>query len=278
MIVLHSVVARFIYTLLTSHIIRSFFYRNFSHSYWLIGILLIYISFITLFSGYMVPSNLLSDSAYLIVSRIISSFPYFNLILLSTIIHFSFGIVTWSSKTVLTLHVFLASLITFLSVLHIFIIHLFGSNSLEKGNKPDNLRFNPFLTKWEAINTFFISDIIFLFVSGPEEVLRNLSSSTSSSDYLKGSSHLPNWFILILYVLIQSFSTVDPSLLYVSSYFVLIALFLLFTPFLYHVAFLGLLFIFLTWGLTLHLVSHGVGVVAAALYASLIFLIWIIQG
>lgn len=100
-------------------------------------------------SGYMVPINILSDSAYLIAIGVVVTMPYVGPAFGTLFVGYLMGEEHWDFRYVLLLHTFIAFNLVVCSVSHIIIVHIYGSSTVEKGNIQHTIDFLLYIIKYE---------------------------------------------------------------------------------------------------------------------------------
>ena len=208
----HTWCSRFFYFTLIYHIYRSILFFHYFWMYWFTGFWMFYFSFLIVGTGYLIPTNYMSEAALLVVFCLACSAPYLGPLAGTVFVHLNTKGFTLDLdfRIFLILHSLVACNLVVLSVSHIWALHRYGSRTLEKANIVVVKDFKANVLIWE-IKVWFIGMNVFYLSSRLDQVLvHNGSHFVLDIDYLKGFTHVPSWFLVNAYMLVAILSTADP--------------------------------------------------------------------
>lgn len=96
--------------------------------------MLFYVSMSLIVSGYMIPCNMLSESASLIMIRVASTVPYLGPVLGEALIFYLIDENYFDFRFAFLFHALIAFNFVILSIVHNIITHKYGSRTVEKAN------------------------------------------------------------------------------------------------------------------------------------------------
>ena len=277
---LHSTLASFFFVFLLIHTYRTLYYRNHLLLYWIVGTFMFYISMRCIVTGYILPGNLLSERASLIMIRIASTMPYFGPILGTLLISYLSGDWSFDFRLILLFHALVAFNLVVLSFTHLLITHLLGSSTVEKANPFISVNFLHFVLTVEFWLWLLSSNVIYLIVRWSYLFHHNGTNFVATFDVFKVNSHLPAWYVIKLYTIVLMLAAGDfnAPLSIIELFFYAIGrwLLVLFDPtILYpHAVFFVQAFGVLTMGAILSEMGYGPGVCTFLIYILIIFLLY----
>ena len=210
---LHTFLASFWYVYLIAHIYRSIIYVNHFFVYWITGILMFYFTFLLIGTGYLLPCNFMSETAYLLITSMLFGIPYLGPLLTVLFIKWTntgFKL-EFDFRYFFILHSAIAMSFIVLSMYHFYIIHVFGSRTVEQANVAADLGFCPetFLCEWGV--WIWNATSMFFFARLDHVIAKRDRYWHVDIDFLKKSgSHWPIWHLATTYFLVALLSTADP--------------------------------------------------------------------
>ena len=198
---IHSQGASFIFVLYFLHIARAVVYSSclFLPSTWFSGIWLFIFLILIAFIGYLLPWGMLSFWGATVITNILSFIP-----LLIEIICGGYFISTSTLKRFFVIHFALPFLSFYLIFIHLFYLHLLGSNNPLGANINNKIPFFPFLISKDFFGCTF-SMLIFviqtLFGLLP---LSHPDNATAGNGFLTPLHILPEWYFLPFYAILKA--------------------------------------------------------------------------
>lgn len=145
------------------HIGRGIYFKSFIFKQtWSVGVILLLIVIGTAFLGYVLPWGQISFWGSTVITNLLSSIPYLG----NYLVQWIWGGFSVNNPTLtrfFCLHFILPFLIIFLTIIHLFFLHLTGSNNpLGINRNIKKISFNPFFSLKDLIG--FLSLFIILFL------------------------------------------------------------------------------------------------------------------
>jgi len=227
---LHSNGASVFFLVVYLHMIRSLLFGSFNYPrqlLWGSGVIIFVLMIVTAFFGYVLPWGQMSYWAATVITSLFSAIPLIG----NDIVLWLWGGFSVDDATLnrfFSLHFFFPFVILMLSIIHIMLLHEFGSNN------PSGVFFRPdftFMTPLYIIKDLFGTNFMFIFLAYLIFSVPNLLGH--SDNYILGNPlvtppHIvPEWYFLPLYAILRS---VPDKLLGVIT-LALAILLLLFLPF-----------------------------------------------
>ena len=169
---------------------------------WASGLLLLAVSLVEGFLGYILLWGQMSYWGITVILNILSLIPYFGLFLIELI---------WSSSYVIIYRIFIfhyliGILIGSLILLHIFLLHSFtNSNPFINSNSSIIIPFYPFLYKDIFILFSIIASILSIIFYLEPDILGNHDNLIQANSLLTPINILPEWYYLCFYCCLRCF-------------------------------------------------------------------------
>lgn len=227
---LHSNGASVFFLVVYLHMIRSLLFGSFNYPrqlLWGSGVVIFVLMIATAFFGYVLPWGQMSYWAATVITSLFSAIPFVG----NDIVLWLWGGFSVDDATLnrfFSLHFFFPFVILMLSIIHIMLLHEFGSNN------PSGVFFRPdftFMTPLYIIKDLFGTNFMFIFLAYLIFSVPNLLGH--SDNYILGNpvvtpQHIvPEWYFLPLYAILRSV----PDKLFGVITLALAILLLLFLPF-----------------------------------------------
>lgn len=202
---IHANGASLFFICLYIHTRRGIYYGSYKFiNTWIIGILILLTTIGTAFLGYVLPWGQISFWGATVITNLLSAFPYIGTILVNWIWG-GFAVDNATLSRFFRLHFLLPFIITIIVIIHIFFLHLTGSNN-PIGINPnyDKIPFHPY---------FSIKDIIWIIIVISILIILNLIRPFLLSDpdnFIMANPivtpiHIqPEWYFLFAYAILRS--------------------------------------------------------------------------
>lgn len=170
---------------------------------WFSGIIILLISIIVSFIGYVLPWGQISFWAATVITNLLSAIPYFGTFLVEWI----WGGFSVSHPTLIrffSFHFIFPLIILFIVIIHILILHKIGSSNLISFLNLDKIRFDPYFTIKDlvGISIFIVFFLRLLFFSPFYSVD---SENFIEANPLVTPIHIkPEWYFLFAYAILRS--------------------------------------------------------------------------
>nr|YP_009469103.1 cytochrome b [Armillifer grandis]AVC55717.1 cytochrome b [Armillifer grandis] len=202
---IHTNTASLFFLLIYLHISRTIYYKSYYLiKPWLTGWSLLILLMMTSFLGYILPWGQMSFWAATVITNLLSTIPYIG----KSLTYWLWGSHNISDPTLnrfFSMHFCIPLIMTFLSMTHLFTLHLTGSsNPLGTNSNLDKIPFNPYFTikdSYTAIATLLLISMIctscpHIFLSHDNSILANPMSTPSHIQ--------PEWYFLFAYSILRS--------------------------------------------------------------------------
>lgn len=202
---LHSTGASFFFLFLYLHIGRGLYFGSYKYAeVWNIGVAIYFILIGVAFLGYVLPWGQMSYWAATVITNLLSALPYLG----KTIVEWVWGGFAVSYPTLTRfymLHFLLPFVVFFLVVLHIFYLHLTGSNNpLGVSSSSLKVSFHYYYSVKDVLGVllFFFSLLVISFVWGYN--LIDAENFILSNPLVTPTHIQPEWYFLFAYAILRS--------------------------------------------------------------------------
>nr|YP_010937781.1 cytochrome b [Ossuaria sichuanensis]WKW96228.1 cytochrome b [Ossuaria sichuanensis] len=201
----HSNGASLFFICMYIHTGRGMYYGSYKYTKtWLMGVLIMLITMATAFLGYVLPWGQMSFWGATVITNLLSAFPYIG----PTLVNWIWGGFAVDNATLsrfFSMHFMMPFVILMMIVIHIFFLHMTGSNNpIGINSNSDKIPFHPF---------FAIKDLLGLILMINFLIMLNLSEPFMLSDpdnFLNANPmvtpiHIqPEWYFLFAYAILRS--------------------------------------------------------------------------
>lgn len=223
---IHANGASFFFIAVYLHILRSLYYASYRSPrslVWISGVFILMLMIVTAFLGYVLPFGQQSYYASVVITNLITVIPFIgNIILYWLLGGFSIGQATLNRFY--SLHYLLPFILASLSVVHISILHSFGStNPLRINSSMATIPFSMYFTSKDIVGVllsmFFFGFIVFFIPN-----LFMHSDNLIPANPLVTPMHIvPEWYFLYLYAILRSIPSKAIGALIVLFFFIVIS-------------------------------------------------------
>nr|YP_010514534.1 cytochrome b [Diplodiscus mehrai]UXL86265.1 cytochrome b [Diplodiscus mehrai] len=217
----------FIFILFLVHMGRALYYSSYSKlGVWNVGFVLYLLMMVEAFLGYILPWHQMSYWAATVLTSIMQSVPFIGASLYKFVVG-GFSVTNVTLVRVFSAHVCLAFVILGFSVVHLFYLHLGGSNNPlnVSGGYSDVVLFHSYFTNKDG---FVLMCLLWLcclcLLWSPDGVL-DVESYIQADPMVTPVSIKPEWYFLAFYAMLRSIESKIGGLV-----LVLVFLFLLWLP------------------------------------------------
>lgn len=205
---MHSNGASMFFVVVYMHIIRGLYYGSYRYPrtfVWNIGVTIYILMMATAFLGYVLPWGQMSFWAATVITNFLSVIPYFG----TEIVQWVWGGFSINNATLnrfFCLHYLMPFVILALVVLHILVLHNYGSTNPMSflSKKIDKISFYPYFYVKDlfSIAVFFLAYFLFIFYY--PDVLSH-SDNYIPANPLNTPAHIvPEWYFLPYYAILRS--------------------------------------------------------------------------
>ncbi len=206
---LHANGASFFFIAVYIHIFRGMYYGSYKQPrelLWMLGVLIFLLMMATAFMGYVLPWGQMSFWGATVITNLFSAIPLVGDSIV-TLLWGGFSVDNPTLNRFFALHYLFPFLIVGVVFLHVWALHVTGSNNpsgIEPKGKQDTLPFHPYYTMKDAfgILVFLIVYVAFAFFA-PNEL--GHPDNYIPADPLVTPAHIvPEWYFLPFYAILRA--------------------------------------------------------------------------
>lgn len=207
---MHAVGASFFFIMVYIHMFRGLYYGSYNYPrqlVWELGLVIFFLMILTAFLGYVLPWGQMSFWAATVITNLCSAIPVAG----KTIVFWLWGGFSVDNPTLnrfFSLHYLLPFIITALVILHLIILHEFGSNNpLGLKSYNDNIPFHPYFT-WKDYYGLIIALTFFLmYILITPDLLGHPDNFIPANPLVTPAHIVPEWYFLPFYTILRSFTS-----------------------------------------------------------------------
>lgn len=204
---LHSNGASFFFLCVYMHMFRGIYYGSFIYprqSLWISGMIIFILMIITAFLGYVLPWGQMSFWAAMVITSLLAVIPIIG----ADLIFLSWGGFSIHDSTLhrfYSLHFTLPFIILIITVIHLFLLHEFGSNNpLGLTSFLDWIPFSPYYVLKDCLSLIIVLIVLGFIIFRIPDILGH-SINFEKANFLITPAHIvPEWYLLFFYAVLRS--------------------------------------------------------------------------
>lgn len=206
---MHANGASFFFIVVYIHIFRGLFYGSYKaprEILWMLGLVILLLMMATAFMGYVLPWGQMSFWGASVITNLFSAIPGIGEDIV-TLLWGGFSVDNPTLSRFFSLHYLLPFVIAGVVVLHIWALHLPGSNNptgVDVKTKADVIPFHPYYTVKDAFGLFFFLLIFCLFVFYAPNAMGHPDNYIPANPMVTPASIVPEWYFLPFYAILRS--------------------------------------------------------------------------
>ncbi|WP_406854513.1 MULTISPECIES: cytochrome b [unclassified Alsobacter] len=206
---LHANGASMFFVAVYIHIFRGLYYGSYKaprEILWILGVIIFLLMMATAFMGYVLPWGQMSFWGATVITNLFSAFPVVG----ETIVTFLWGGYSVDNPTLnrfFSLHYLLPFMIAGVVILHIWALHVPGSNNpvgVEKKTEKDTLPFHPYFTVKDALALVCFIMLYIWFVAYQPNFLGHADNYIEANPAVTPSHIVPEWYFLPFYAILRA--------------------------------------------------------------------------
>jgi ubiquinol-cytochrome c reductase cytochrome b/c1 subunit len=206
---LHANGASMFFIAVYIHMFRSFYYGSYKaprEVLWILGVIIFLLMMATAFMGYVLPWGQMSYWGATVITNLFSAFPVVG----ETIVTLLWGGYSVANPTLnrfFSLHYLLPFMIAGVVVLHIWALHIPGSNNpvgIEKKTEKDTLPFHPYFTIKDGLALVVFMMFFMWFVSYVPNYLGHADNYIEANPAVTPAHIVPEWYFLPFYAILRA--------------------------------------------------------------------------
>nr|YP_010531331.1 cytochrome b [Processina sexmaculata]UXX17590.1 cytochrome b [Processina sexmaculata] len=202
---LHSNGASLFFICMYLHTGRGMYYGSYKFTKtWLMGTIIMLMTMATAFLGYVLPWGQMSFWGATVITNLLSAIPYIGTMLVNWIWG-GFAVDNATLSRFFSLHFTLPFIILMLTILHIFFLHITGSNNpIGLNSNIDKIPFHPYFSIKDLMSTMMILSMI-LILNLTEPFLLSDPDNFIPANPMSTPVHIqPEWYFLFAYAILRS--------------------------------------------------------------------------
>jgi ubiquinol-cytochrome c reductase cytochrome b/c1 subunit len=205
----HANGASMFFLALYIHMFRGMYYGSFKaprEVLWLLGVIIFFLAIATAFTGYVLPWGQMSFWGATVITSLFSAIPLVG-DSITTWLWGGYAVDNATLNRFFSLHYLLPFMIAGVVVLHIWALHVHGSNNpagIEKKSAKDTLPFHPYFTVKDGFALVCFLAFFAWFVFYVPNYLSNADNYIEANPLLTPVHIVPEWYYLPFYAILRS--------------------------------------------------------------------------
>nr|YP_010930317.1 cytochrome b [Apphia nigricauda]WKK49906.1 cytochrome b [Apphia nigricauda] len=202
---IHSNGASLFFTCLYLHTGRGMYYGSYKFmKTWFMGIIILLMTMATAFLGYVLPWGQMSFWGATVITNLLSAIPYIG----SMMVNWLWGGFAVDNATLsrfFSLHFMLPFIITMLTMIHLFFLHMTGSNNPTGLNSNmDKIPFHPYFSIKDMMGFTIILLLLMTLNLSEPYLLSDPDNFTHANPMITPIHIQPEWYFLFAYAILRS--------------------------------------------------------------------------
>lgn len=206
---MHANGASFFFIVVYIHIFRGLFYGSYKaprEILWMLGLVILLLMMATAFMGYVLPWGQMSFWGATVITNLFSAIPVVGDQIV-TLLWGGFSVDNPTLNRFFSLHFLMPFVILGVVILHIWALHIPGSNNplgISVKSKADQIPFHPYYTVKDAfgVGVFLIAFSVFVFFM--PEAMGHTDNNIPADPFVTPTSIVPEWYFLPFYAILRS--------------------------------------------------------------------------
>ena len=206
---LHANGASFFFIAVYIHIFRGMYYGSYKQPrelLWMLGVLIFLLMMATAFMGYVLPWGQMSFWGATVITNLFSAVPLVGDSIV-TLLWGGFSVDNPTLNRFFALHYLLPFVIVGVVFLHVWALHVTGSNNplgIEPKGKQDTLPFHPYYTMKDSLGLLLFLMIYALFTFFLPNALGHPDNYIPANPLVTPAHIVPEWYFLPFYAILRA--------------------------------------------------------------------------
>lgn len=200
----HVNVASFIFLFIYIHMGKALYFRSYTRvNLWLSGITIFILLMLTAFSGYVLVWGQMSLWAATVITNFFSSVPFIG----QELVEWIWGGFTVSKPTLtrfFSIHFIAGLVVSFLTIVHLVVLHEEGSSNPIGTKSQDNINFTPFFLNKDLFWFFIFLFILSYFIFFRPNAFMHPANYEPANPFVTPKNIVPEWYFLPFYTVLKS--------------------------------------------------------------------------
>nr|YP_010872925.1 cytochrome b [Pheidole fervida]WGV34112.1 cytochrome b [Pheidole fervida] len=197
--------ATFFFICMYSHMGRGMYYKSFNLTYtWIIGVTIFFISMATAFLGYVLPWGQMSFWGATVITNLVSTIPYMGNMLVMWIWG-GFSINNATLSRFFSIHFILPFIILMLMIIHLYFIHLTGSNNpLGTNSNLYKIPFHIYFSYKDILGFIMMIFLLTIIILQYPYIFSDPDNFIPANSMVTPIHIQPEWYFLFAYAILRS--------------------------------------------------------------------------
>ncbi len=206
---IHMNGASFFFIAVYIHMFRGMYYGSFKKPrelLWILGVLIFVLMMATAFMGYVLPWGQMSYWGATVITNLFSAIPFVGDSIV-TLLWGGFSVDNPTLNRFFALHYLMPFVIFAVVFLHVWALHVTGSNNplgIEPKGKQDTLPFHPYYTMKDTFGTIVFLFIYAFFVFYAPDYMGHPDNYIPADPLVTPAFIVPEWYFLPFYAMLRS--------------------------------------------------------------------------
>nr|YP_010266721.1 cytochrome b [Kaburagia rhusicola ovogallis]ARW70286.1 cytochrome b [Kaburagia rhusicola ensigallis]ARW70299.1 cytochrome b [Kaburagia rhusicola ovatirhusicola]ARW70325.1 cytochrome b [Kaburagia rhusicola rhusicola]ARW70312.1 cytochrome b [Kaburagia rhusicola ovogallis]UIE11114.1 cytochrome b [Kaburagia rhusicola ovogallis] len=201
----HANGASMFFIMIYIHISRGIYMNSFNFKMtWIIGVMLLLITMMTAFVGYVLPWGQMSFWGATVITNLLSAIPYLG----NSIVIWIWGGFSINNATLtrfFSIHFILPFIIIMFTFIHLFFLHLTGSNNpLGINSNFDKIMFSPYFIIKDLIGMIIFMWLFFILTLIFPYMLNDHNNFIMANPMITPNHIQPEWYFLFSYSILRA--------------------------------------------------------------------------
>ncbi len=206
---LHMNGGSFFFFFLYIHIFRGMYYGSFKKPrelLWILGVFIFILMMATAFMGYVLPWGQMSYWGATVITNLFSAVPFIGDEIV-TLLWGGFSVDNPTLNRFFSLHYLMPMVICAVVMLHVWALHITGSNNplgIEPKSEQDTLPFHPYFTMKDTFGSLVFLIIFAVFTFYAPDYMGHPDNYIPANPLVTPSHIVPEWYFLPFYAMLRS--------------------------------------------------------------------------
>nr|UFI48427.1 cytochrome b [Gunungidia aurantiifasciata] len=202
---LHSNGASMFFICIYMHTGRGMYYGSYKYIMtWMIGLVIMLMTMATAFLGYVLPWGQMSFWGATVITNLLSAIPYIGLMLVNWIWG-GFAVDNATLSRFFSLHFLLPFIISMMTIIHLFFLHMTGSNNpIGLNSNTDKIPFHPYFSIKDIMGFMIILTALVTLNMMEPYLLSDPDNFTPANPMVTPIHIQPEWYFLFAYAILRS--------------------------------------------------------------------------
>nr|YP_010349796.1 cytochrome b [Cassianeura bimaculata]UOH96538.1 cytochrome b [Cassianeura bimaculata] len=202
---LHSNGASLFFICIYIHTGRGIYYGSYKFTKtWTLGVMIMLATMATAFLGYVLPWGQMSFWGATVITNLLSAFPYIGTMLVNWIWG-GFAVDNATLSRFFSLHFMLPFIIIMMVIIHIFFLHMTGSNNpIGLNSNNDKIPFHPYFSIKDLLGVIMIFMMLLILNLTEPFMLSDPDNFINANPMVTPVHIQPEWYFLFAYAILRS--------------------------------------------------------------------------